>query len=59
MAQLFGFLFPILDHFLKFENALLKFVSHFYLMNLALLSGFIKFTQGIKTSVWQPIKRNV
>lgn len=57
--QLFGFLFPLLDHIFKFQNSFLKFISHFYLMNLALLDGFIKFTQGIKTSVWQPIKRNV
>lgn len=57
--QLFGFSFPVLDHFFKFKNSLLKFISHFYLMNLALLDGFIKFTQGIKTSVWQPIKRDV
>jgi cellulose synthase/poly-beta-1,6-N-acetylglucosamine synthase-like glycosyltransferase len=57
--QLIGFLFPLLNHLFKFQNSGLKFISHFYLMNFALLDGFIKFTQGIKTSVWQPIKRNV
>ena len=57
--QLTGFLFPLFDRLLNFRNPALKFVSHFYLMNLALLDGFFKFTQGIKTSVWQPIKRNV
>ena len=57
--QLIGFLFPFFDYFFKFKNSFLKFISHFYLMNLALLAGFVKFTQGIKTSVWQPIKRDV
>ncbi|WP_317897223.1 glycosyltransferase [Aurantibacillus circumpalustris] len=57
--QLFGFSFPVLDHLFKFKNSGLKFISHFYMMNLALLEGFVKFTKGIKTSVWQPIKRNV
>lgn len=57
--QLLGFLFPVFDHLFKFQNAVLKFISHFYLMNLALLDGFIRFTKGIKTSVWQPVKRNV
>ena len=57
--QLLGFMFPLFDRLFTFRNAGLKFISHFYLMNLALLEGFVKFTQGIKTSVWQPIKRNV
>jgi cellulose synthase/poly-beta-1,6-N-acetylglucosamine synthase-like glycosyltransferase len=57
--QVLGFLFPLFDYLFKFKNSTLKFISHFYLMNLALLEGFIKFTQGIKTSVWQPIKRDV
>lgn len=57
--QVVGFLFPLFDLIFTFENSILKFISHFYLMNLALLVGFIRFTRGIKTSVWQPIKRNV
>lgn len=59
ILQLLGFLSPVFDHLSSFKNPALKFISHFYLMNLALLEGFIRFTQGIKTSVWQPIKRNV
>lgn len=59
LVQCFGMLFPFFNHLLKFDNSLLKFISHFYLMNFALLEGFFRFTQGIKTSVWQPIKRNV
>lgn len=59
ILQVLGFLFPLFDYLFRFKNSSLKFISHFYLMNLALLEGFIKFTQGIKTSVWQPIKRDV
>lgn len=59
IIQLLGFLFPLFDRIFRFQNSILKFISHFYLMNLALLDGFIRFTQGIKTSVWQPIKRDV
>lgn len=38
---------------------LLRFVAYFYLMNLALVKGFIMYAQGIKTSAWSPTKRNV
>jgi cellulose synthase/poly-beta-1,6-N-acetylglucosamine synthase-like glycosyltransferase len=38
--------------------AILKFPGHFFYMNLALLHGFIKYTKGIKSNVWQPTKRN-
>jgi cellulose synthase/poly-beta-1,6-N-acetylglucosamine synthase-like glycosyltransferase len=57
--QLLGFLFPLLDYLINFRNSFLKFISHFYLMNMALLEGFFKYTRGIKSSVWQPVKRNV
>ena len=59
MLQCIGFSFPLLDHLFNFKNTLLKFVSHFYLMNFALLVGFAKFCKGIKSSVWQPVERNV
>lgn len=59
LIQLIGFLFPAFDYLFKFKSSALKFISHFYLMNFALLEGFMKFTQGIKSSVWQPVKRNV
>lgn len=38
---------------------LLRFVSYFYLMNLALVKGFMMYAKGIKTSAWSPTKRNV
>lgn len=57
--QFFGFLLPVFNSVFDFKNSFLKFISHFYLMNLALLHGFFKYCQGIQTSVWQPVKRNV
>jgi len=35
----------------------LRFISHFVLMNMALLAGFFKFSGGIKNNVWQPTSR--
>jgi len=35
----------------------LRFISHFVLMNMALLAGFLKFSGGIKNNVWQPTSR--
>jgi cellulose synthase/poly-beta-1,6-N-acetylglucosamine synthase-like glycosyltransferase len=57
--QVFGLLLPWLNRIIAFKNPILKFASHFYLMNLALLEGFFKFLRGIKSSVWQPVERNV
>ena len=58
-VQIMGLLFPLFDLLINFKNPFLKFISHFYLMNFALLQGFIKFTKGIESSIWQPVKRNV
>ncbi len=52
-------LFPLFNYFFKFNNVFLKFIAHFYLMNFALFEGFIKFIKGIKSSIWEPINRNV
>jgi len=35
----------------------LRFVTHFYTMNLALLIGLVKHIKGVKTNVWEPTKR--
>jgi cellulose synthase/poly-beta-1,6-N-acetylglucosamine synthase-like glycosyltransferase len=58
-----GFLFAslFLDFLLKKLNihiVILRFISHFFTMNLALLEGFFKFLKGENTNVWQPTKRN-
>jgi cellulose synthase/poly-beta-1,6-N-acetylglucosamine synthase-like glycosyltransferase len=39
------------------HNRLLRFVTHFYSMNAALLVGFWRFMRGIKSTVWQPTQR--
>ena len=52
---------PIIDWVFKkigIHLKLLRFASHFYLMNLALLKGFFIFKKGIKSSIWEPTKRN-
>ncbi len=52
---------PLLDLILwKFNIHLkpLRNLRYFVFMNLALLNGFFKYLNGIKTNVWQPTKRN-
>lgn len=55
------FLLPLIDTLLKKQNiniSILRFITHFYTMNLALLIGFFKFLSGVKSGIWQPTKRN-
>ncbi len=35
-----------------------RFISHFYLMNLALLIGFFKYLIGVQSNIWTPTQRN-
>jgi hypothetical protein len=54
-------LIPLLDALLQKLNIHfygLRYVSHFYAMNLALLNGFFKFLTGVKHNVWTPTERN-
>lgn len=58
--QLCLFLLPLIDHFtrkIKCQVLPLRLVSHFVLMNLALLAGYFKYLGGINNNVWQPTKR--
>ena len=55
--QLLGFFTPVIDWLLGLNIAVLRFVSHFYLMNLALLKGFFIYAGGVESNVWQPTKR--
>jgi cellulose synthase/poly-beta-1,6-N-acetylglucosamine synthase-like glycosyltransferase len=53
-------LVPLLDELLKrfkIHLSLLRFISHFYLMNLALLIGFVRFVLGVESNVWKPTQR--
>jgi len=61
LLQLGVIAIPIIDLFLrkiKIHNIPLRFISHFVLMNFALLAGFIQYIGGIKNNVWQPTSRN-
>ena len=60
LIQLVLIALPILDLILrklKVHINLLRYITHFYLMNLALLVGFIKFLRGVETNIWQPTQR--
>lgn len=59
LFQVLGLLTPVFTAIFGIRSQTFKFASHFYLMNLALLQGFLKFIAGIKTNIWQPVKRNV
>ncbi len=57
---LLSFLIPPLDFLLKKagnHNLILRFITHFYTMNLALLAGLFKSVKGVKTNVWKPTQR--
>lgn len=61
VLQILMILVPLADELLKkfdLHVLLLRFISHFYLMNLALLFGFIKYIRGVKTNIWRPTQRN-
>jgi len=56
-----SFLVPLFDFLLKKCNIhiiFVRFVTHFYGMNLALMVGFFKYLKGVNSNVWQPTKRN-
>ncbi len=52
---------PFLDWFLRkigLHLRVLRFISYFSYMNLALLKGFFRYVRGIDSGVWTPTKRN-
>ena len=61
IIQIGIFIIPLVDFLfrkLKVNIVILRFVTHFLSMNLALLIGFIKYATGVKSNVWQPTRRN-
>ncbi len=61
LLQIVVLIIPVIDLFLrkiKIHSLPLRFISHFVLMNLALMAGFIRYIGGIKSNVWQPTRRN-
>lgn len=60
-GQILGLSLPIFDFLLKKLNVnsrLLRFITHFYSMNLALFIGFFRFSRGVKSGIWKVTKRN-
>lgn len=60
-TQIVLLIIPFIDIILrkfKIHIVILRFITHFYSMNLAILIGFTWFLKGIKTNAWKPTKRN-
>lgn len=60
LSALFVFTLPLYDILLKkleIHIVFLRFATHFFTMNLALLIGFFRNLKGVKTNVWKPTKR--
>ena len=58
---LFTFIIPAIDNLFKLFKInlpLIRYFTHFYGMNSALLIGFFKFISGVKSGIWQPTGRN-
>ena len=56
------FAVPLLDFLLSklgVHLSLIRYITYFLAMNLALLKGFINYLKGIQNNVWQPTKRNI
>ncbi len=61
LASLGLFGVPVLDGLLKKLNinvVLLRYITYFNAMNLALFNGFFKYLKGVQNGIWQPTKRN-
>ena len=61
VGMLIVFSLPLLDIVLKKRNihlSILRFITHFLGMNLALLIGFFRWTKGVNSGIWEPTKRN-
>lgn len=60
-VQLLGIATPFIDYLLRklhIHLRLMRFITHFYTMNLALFIGFFRFTRGVKSGIWKVTKRN-
>ncbi|BDS11641.1 glycosyltransferase [Aureispira anguillae] len=56
---LFGI--PLLDWLFKKINlniVIIRYITYFNAMNLALFNGFFKYLKGVQNGIWQPTKRD-
>jgi len=61
IGQIAVMLCVLLDRVFKkigLHSRILRFITHFYTMNFALLVGFINYSKGVKTTIWKPTERN-
>jgi len=59
-SQIALLILPLLNWILTKTGIKIKpliVLSHFMLMNAALLVGFFRYLRGVKSSVWEPVKR--
>jgi len=59
-AQLFLLLIPVINWLLVAVKIRIKIfisLSHFMVMNAALFVGFVRYSKGVGSSVWQPVDR--
>lgn len=62
IAQSLLLISPLIEKFFRnfgMHFKLLRFAAYFYLMNLALVKGAVMYFRGVKTSAWNPTKRNL
>lgn len=59
-AELLGLVSPLLNYVLGklgMHIRLLRFVAHFYSMNLGMLIGYVRYKKGIRSNIWNPTQR--
>jgi len=61
ICVMFGILLCCADIFLRKFNIhlfLVRYLTHFFISNIALLIGFFRYLRGVKSSVWSPTQRH-
>jgi cellulose synthase/poly-beta-1,6-N-acetylglucosamine synthase-like glycosyltransferase len=58
--QIILLIIPAVDYVMRkfgIHILFLRYITHFYGMNAALLAGFFNYLKGIKSNVWEPTRR--
>lgn len=61
IVQIILYTIPFIDYLLRkiqLHIIILRFITHFMNMNLALFVGFLNYLKGVNTNVWEPTKRD-
>jgi hypothetical protein len=43
---------------MNFNVVIIRYITYFNAMNLALFNGFFKYLKGVQNGIWQPTKRD-